>query len=338
LAAKEHEAPQDQADLGARLARFRLGLLVAFTLGFPSFISSCGLGGIRTSAPMSSRAPFNWSVAMLTADELKYAPYLKLERVRKHINDLKREVDALLAERPFKFMVRHHRKAGKRTHYVKVEKAVPPEFSLLIGDAVHNLRCALDLTLFPMACTRSPKPDRIQFPFAKDDSPKSMRMAIENGQVAFAGTEVVKTIQNLKPYPTGDGNGGLAAIQVLDNQDKHRLLIFAAERATFTIGSDNDRFLRPFIWKSNPPVGTKVIMDGPEDINLLTVRQRYATRDLPDSEQEVEPQPAFEITFDQGEALPGFSVTQVLDTNAQEAQTAVDRMVAAFLDPANVLP
>src|SRR5207244_3719580 len=101
-----------------------------------------------------------------------------------------------------KLMIDFKRKAGRIVFRTKTEKPIPPDFSLIIGDAVHNLRAALDLTLFPMACDRTRKPDRIQFPFARKLD--GLKDAIDGGQVKFAGEKVVEAIRSLKPYPDGN--------------------------------------------------------------------------------------------------------------------------------------
>src|SRR6202162_3782872 len=90
---------------------------------------------------------------------------LKLERAKHHINELNGHIDSYLADNPFEFFVRDDPKTNKRTYFIKTKKAIPQVFSLLIGDAVHNLRTALDILMFSMAGDKTPKPDAVQFPF-----------------------------------------------------------------------------------------------------------------------------------------------------------------------------
>jgi hypothetical protein len=158
---------------------------------------------------------------MQTAEQLLHAPMLKLKRAHYHISDFNRRADEFLAERPFVLWERHHRKAGKTILFVKENKPIPPEFALIVGDAVHNLRAALDWTLFQMVWDRSPKPHRVQFPFPKDNTPKASNDAFTNSQVEFAGDKVVEEIRKCQPWPTG--NFALYFIHLIDIQDKHRL-------------------------------------------------------------------------------------------------------------------
>jgi hypothetical protein len=73
----------------------------------------------------------------LNTEALMYAPLLKLERACQHINDLNTKVCDFLARKPFVFMERHERQAGRKTYFVKVKEPIPKGFSLIIGDAVH---------------------------------------------------------------------------------------------------------------------------------------------------------------------------------------------------------
>ena len=267
---------------------------------------------------------------MRTADELKFAAGWKLKWARHHINKFVARSNAFLAERPFTLMERHQRKAGKTTYRVKVEKTMLPEFSLIIGDAIHNMRAALDIVLFEMAGHVEPK---IAFPFP--DKPDTIKAAIKERKVRAAGEKVVEAITRLQPYPTGEHL--LYFIHALDIQDKHRLLILAGQRAVFTTGSGNDKILGPML-REYPKPGVNIILDGPEETNLVTIRRPYVTRDLPDSENEAKVQPAFTITFGETEIFSGNPVVNILRGLTDEAEAAVDAIIAAFLDPANNRP
>ncbi len=101
-------------------------------------------------------------------DELAHPGHLKIEWAKHHVNDLERATSAIMAQKPFKLMVRIQPKAGKLSYASKAEKPIPSEIALIIGDAVHNLRSALDLTMFALASGKSPSPHRIEFPFPRE--------------------------------------------------------------------------------------------------------------------------------------------------------------------------
>lgn len=264
---------------------------------------------------------------MPTREELLFAPRLKLERAAHHINDLEAQVAAFLAERPFKLVERINRKAGKVSYRVKKEKPIPPAFPAIIGDAVHNLRAALDLTMFGIAGHIDPK---INFPFAKEAD--RLAAAIKDGRVKVAGKKVVEAVAALEPYLTG--NTGLALVHALDIQDKHRLLILSGQRAIFT-GVEGDALAKAVETQATR-YGRLIILDGPEDEDLITVERTFVLRDLPTTENETQTQPAFAITFGEGELLKGMPVVETLARMADDTRTAVESVIDAFLDPDNV--
>lgn len=274
---------------------------------------------------------------MITPETLLYGPTLKLERAYHHINDLATQSDAFLAQKPFVMWERHERKASRKTLYVKQSKAIPPVFPLIVGDAVHNLRAALDHTLFMMAKDRSPKPHKIQFPFAKDDAPNTLRNAIKEGQVEFAGKKVVEAIEALRPYP--NGNGGLYGVHFLDIQDKHQVLVLTDGKAMIRAGEPEEALLKDTT-DSPMPAGTKLVFAGsPSDDALMILDGfRYATRDLPDSENEAKVQPTFTIAFSNREVLAHVPVVDALRVAAEETRLAVEKMIKAYFDPDNTFP
>ena len=273
---------------------------------------------------------------MTLSELLRNGPELKLERARHHINDLSAQFDAFLAEKPFVLWERHQRKASKKVLFVKQNKPVPPIFSLILGDAVHNLRSALDHTLFIMARDRADKPTKIQFPFPRDDTPESLATALKDGRVKFAGKKVEEQVRALKPQP--NGNGGLYFVHEIDIQDKHQLLVLSDVRAVIHAGTPAEAILRDIT--TQPMVaGSQVVLAGPPDVDLLVLNGfRYATRDLPDSESVAKVQPTFAVTFAELESLFNMPVVETLRVAAEETRLAVEQMVAAYLDPDNTFP
>lgn len=274
---------------------------------------------------------------MISEETMLYGPTLKLERAYHHISDLAARSDAFLAQRPFVLWERHERKANRKTLFVKQGKPIPPVFPLIVGDAVHNLRAALDHTLFMIAKDRSPKPHRIQFPFAKDDAPGTLRNSIKEGQVEFAGKKVVEAIEALRPHPSG--NGGLYGVHFLDIQDKHQVLVLTDVKALIRAGEPEEALLKDTTDYPMPAGTTMVFAGSPGDDALMILENfRYATRDLPDSENETKVQPAFAISFSDREALAHQPVVETLRVAAEETRVAVQAMIEAFYDPGNTFP
>jgi hypothetical protein len=202
-----------------------------------------------------------------TKSDLLHSPFLKLERARHHIDDLGRQIDAYMAQRPFRLIAQVRHNPGKFALRVKQDKPIPKTFSLIIGYAVHNLRSALDLTMYGMANKRAPKPDRIQFPFPKSDTPKDFKSACESGQAAYAGTKVVETIRDdLRPHPQ-NGGAFLSKLHGLSNRDKHRLLTLSRSVPRIRPGTPEATYISGFHGGILFPAD--LYLSGPNDEDLL---------------------------------------------------------------------
>jgi hypothetical protein len=274
----------------------------------------------------------------LTPEKLNHAPELKLKRAEHHINDLSRRMDAFLAERPFKLML-HGRPTAKQVALrSKTEKSIPPEFSLIIGDIAHNLRSALDVTLYPMAKDRAKKPDRIQFPFPKDATPEAFRNAAKEGQVKFAGEKVLEQVRQLKTYPTG--NAVLYGIHALNICDKHRLLVLTRNIPNIITGTNvqADQMLKLFLQTNLIKPGAKFVLAAPDSEDLFSANANFEGFGDRDFEKETEFQPAFTIAFSEGQPFEKREVVETLVSCTKEVRRAVDELIAAYLDPANTFP
>jgi hypothetical protein len=153
---------------------------------------------------------------------------MKIERAKHHIDDLNRQAAKFFEQAPCSFVFVRDFKARQCATRFEQRKAIPEEFGLLIGDAVHNLRSALDLACWRLVSPRCTDPDRVQFPFCK--TANGFESVIKSRQVNLAGPKVVDAIRDLKPYP--GGNDDLYGLYRLDIEDKHKILIPTVSAAT----------------------------------------------------------------------------------------------------------
>lgn len=262
---------------------------------------------------------------MISADQLQYAPYLKLERAKHHISNLNERIDEFLTEKPFKLMIQFRAGAGEVAMRTEVEKSIPPEFSLIIGDAIHNMRSALDVTLYTMASEKTCYPNKIQFPIAKDF--RKLESAIKDGQVMFAGEKVVEAVRLLRPYQTG--NWRLAGLHSLDILDKHRLLILSRSIPTFITGKHNTALIEMFLGIRGFPDGIPINLIAPEDGDLVKVKLEGTN--LPNTESEAADQPNFVISFGDEQPFANKPVIETLLKCEAETRLAIDAMIAAYL-------
>lgn len=151
---------------------------------------------------------------------------LKIERAKKHIIDLESECNGFFSKHPYSFRFEINPQSGEREYYVVSVKDVPVSVSIILGDALNNLRSALDHMCWHLACigtTKTAIPD-VSFPAGENrpDYETRARKRI----VSCLRPDAVKAIDALEPY--GGGNGDFFYhLARLSNFDKHRLLVTA---------------------------------------------------------------------------------------------------------------
>ena len=271
-------------------------------------------------------------------DDLAYGAKLKIWRAKKHINELWRAVERFMEDRPFRIMVKHRPDAYEYLIVTKRYKPIPDTWSLMIGDAVHNLWSALDLIVYAMASDKAPHPHELMFPFVRE--PESLVGKIKSTQVNFAGTNVVDYIHTLKPYR--DGHKFLSGIYRLDTRDKHRLLILTGQILDFNQaslraiipGSPNVEFIKPgvTIRFPHPDEDEVQLFRGTADYSKL---EMFRGRMI-DHEEEPYIRLPYRIAFGEGQPFEGEPVVPTLNDCAYVIEGIVDRLVAAFRSPANI--
>ena len=180
---------------------------------------------------------------MASLNDLVEQPLLKVDRAKKHINELDRVLTAYLVKRPFRWSSMPDTKPGEVRYFIEQEKPIPDDVALIIGDAAHNLRSALDLLCFAMVGAKTPRPWDVQFPFTR--KPDAVIGAIAQRQIKFAGDDVQRAIVALKPYP--DGHPWLYELHQLDVGDKHKLIITIGSTAVMSAAELNAFVAAPLI-------------------------------------------------------------------------------------------
>lgn len=152
----------------------------------------------------------------------------KLARAGKHIDDLEAEISAFWATQPYEVELDERSEPGPGCYRVARMQALPESIFLITGDAVHNIRSALD----HFACAAVPRPDRATaFPtWSRPDgtAPTATQWRNRIEQVlGGASPLLISAIRGLEVWETGR-DYLLWAIHELDRVDKHRLLISVA--------------------------------------------------------------------------------------------------------------
>ena len=154
-----------------------------------------------------------------------YAARVKVRRASRHIAELEAEIskfsgsDAVTLEVYFT--------EGEAKPEAAFRLVVPPLPETVIasfGDAVHNLRSALDLMASELARNAKQSDQGVYFPFS--DQPEGLDIQIKAKKFSRAGEKAVALLKSLKPYK--GGNVALRELHDLDVRDKHKTVLFAA--------------------------------------------------------------------------------------------------------------
>lgn len=168
---------------------------------------------------------------------------LKLERAKQHIKDLEAGVERFFETNPYELFIEDNPQAGCREHKVRRVDTPPDSLSLIAGDAIHNLRSALDHLIWQLVIANGKKPDdmRTEFPVW------SKKAGFEKGRPGRAkgiSKEALDLLYGLKPYK--GGNDTLWLLHRLDIVDKHRLMlavVSAAQGIVLDLGAMANRLL-----------------------------------------------------------------------------------------------
>jgi len=165
-----------------------------------------------------------------TAAELFVASRMKLQRAEGFILELETELQRYKESRPGRGFIN--------------TELTPPQFEFtldpigllpgtIIGDAIHNLRSALDLMASELARIKGLNDKDVYFPFAATAS--EFPDAVKRRGFHKAGDDAVALLMQFQPYR--GGNEALRAIHDLDIQDKHTALIPNTSSVTAAFGA-----------------------------------------------------------------------------------------------------
>jgi hypothetical protein len=232
--------------------------------------------------------------------------YVKVERAKEHVRDLETLVQGFLQSNPYEIVVQDEPDTGDRVFRVKVNSEPPLKWSAIIGDAIHNLRAALDLLVCELVRGEG-NPVTVETGFPIFKSAKAFKSGF-SGKVKGAPKEAIDLIKRAKPYK--GGNEPLWWLHRLDIADKHRVLI--------TVGSAYHSFIldaaRAF--DDFPDLPPELVI--PQDVTIpIAIKPADRQWPLKDgaivfkvsresrSKMDENTQFAFEVAFGEGEVVQG---------------------------------
>jgi len=184
-------------------------------------------------------------VLPLTADQRIELTRVKVARANQHIEALEARIKSFLEGEPYKVATKPHPEFPDTFthHYVASVEPMTAAIPLFAGEAVQNMRSALDHLawhLVDIGCAKQGivlgKTERKQigFPIIDTDIPEQYE-ASRKAKVKGMMQDAIDAIDAAKPYK--GGNDCLWRLNQLNNIDKHRFLI--------TVGSVMANFTAP---------------------------------------------------------------------------------------------
>ncbi|MBA4116348.1 MAG: hypothetical protein H0X71_07930 [Rubrobacter sp.] len=232
----------------------------------------------------------------------------RLDRALHHLESLKAEIAAWVEEGPYRTWTEPDVDSTKKVLWVEVLDTPPSELSLIVGDCLHNLRCALDNLALELAIARNEGPvsSNVErdsgFPIQVEQDANKLDSML-GGIDPLAKAE----IERLQPYTRGERlakTDPLWWLNKLNNMDKHRLphLVFFTPRLlSFTAPGDYDTVNDIELMRWGP-------------VERRAKIARYAALDETGAEVDVYLDAKFSVSFGKRapEGVPGLPVPQVL--------------------------
>ena len=253
---------------------------------------------------------------------------LKIERAKEHIGRLGVVRTAFLLPRPYRVLPKYHPEIGEHgaTLYRLVHAPpLPPDIMLITGDAIHNLRSALDHLIYQcgiLSGLTEVQCRLLYFPIC-ESAEKYKTQA--RGKIKGIRKDIAKEIGAIEPYQGGNGDI-LWRLHALSLREKHRLLL--------TLVIYLDKWGVPVNWH-------KIRLIAPELSGTITdteivwfepflyggAKEGDVLLSMPgNSEDDPEYQFAFDIAFGEPEIIEGKPLGETLLHMAN----VVENIVASF--------
>lgn len=153
----------------------------------------------------------------------------KIARAQKHAETFERQVRAWIKERPYTLVAHTNTEGTRHSTFLRVKKPHDGmRWSLLAGDAFHNLRSALDHLVYAIAAHQLSAAElaevskKLAFPIC--NTPNDFNS--KRHRIASLSVDVRAEIEAMQPYhrPHPELPPPLSVLRDLDDIDKHRSL------------------------------------------------------------------------------------------------------------------
>jgi hypothetical protein len=170
---------------------------------------------------------------------------LKIKRADKHIADINSLLQSFIDSDFYDLAIDKGADSGENFLRVAIREGLPAEdYALIIGDALHNLRSALDLAFYQSVILCGGTPTKwTRFPVAdtREELKSRLNSALKEQRISRVLSNILLDV--VKAYKSG--NGALWTLHDWNITDKHQLLIPVLKLVILTQVSFEDEQNRP---------------------------------------------------------------------------------------------
>lgn len=149
-------------------------------------------------------------------------PRLRITRANRHIADLESTCQSFICENPYRLLAKYDQSTGTTFVRAVLDRRLPMEVSVIIGDALHNLRSSLDHLVTEAVIANGHEPCRENaFPVSKNEAGFKQSVLTK---LRGTSREFIDFVTSLKPYQEA-GDGVIFPLSQLNNLDKHMAII-----------------------------------------------------------------------------------------------------------------
>jgi hypothetical protein len=234
--------------------------------------------------------------------------WLKIDRANQHANALDAAIQRWLDGRPYRLSLNTDGETGEQVCCIHVVRTPPLEWSVVIGEAIHGLRTALDHAVYALSGLEGKPPGGTEFPIFKDEP--MFRNTNRSGGLwkirglGDAAREVVESVQPFHHSGKEPDRHLLWVLHQLSNADKHRSLNLTSAflgQSELTLKADGGVTLKRTEIAANGPV-----KDGAE-------LARWSVAVSGNGKVELEGKVAYGVAFDEAGPAKGEPVKSSFD-------------------------
>jgi hypothetical protein len=254
----------------------------------------------------------------MAANEAWQGVWLKVERAKEHVRDLETRMIGFMRQKPYRAVLSQEMATGQHVISAQVEEQPPIWWGAIAGDAVQNLRSALDLLVYQLVLSNGREPtSETGFPVGL--SPSAYAALSERRLTGVAGA-VRSQIDALRPYR--GGNPALWRLEELAIVDRRTGLIpaSAARKAMLDVVSGLDFPNTPIT--ISPGYPNKVVVPIENGTELARVSRAHGTAQLA-----VYDQGAFYVAFGELEAVRGAPLLPTLHSLVSATEATVQPFI-----------